>query len=156
MTTGPGRHAGALRRAGAALAFVALGAGGVAAKELNAHSNYILRCAGCHGVEGAGSPSAGIPPFPGFVSALLSDDDGRTYVTHVPGVVGSSLTNAEIAAVLNYVNDAWSGSAPAAPFTEEEVRRRRAALVPDIVAYRRAIVARLSEKGVRLADYPWP
>ena len=125
------------------------------AGELGPKANYLLRCSGCHGTKGAGTVEGGIPPFPGFVGPLVSDDAGRTYVMHVPGVVGSSLSDAEIAAVLNYVVGNWSDGTPA-PFTTEEVVRRRAEPMPDLIAYRRAIVARLAQRGVTLADYPWP
>lgn len=132
-----------------------LAAGGAFSGELGAKANYLLRCSGCHGTTGAGTVEGGIPPFPGFVGPLVADDAGRTYVMHVPGVVGSSLSDAEIAAVLNYIVDAWSDGRPA-PFTTAEVVRRRAEPMPDLIAYRRAIVARLARDGVALADYPWP
>ncbi|KQT42044.1 hypothetical protein ASG43_17365 [Aureimonas sp. Leaf454] len=127
----------------------------VVAGELGPKANYLLRCSGCHGTEGAGAELGGIPPFPGFIGPLLADDAGRTYVMHVPGVVGTGLSDPEIAAVLNYIAARWSDGAPA-PFTSEEVVRRRAAPMPDLIAYRRALVARLETEGVTLAHYPWP
>lgn len=123
-----------------------------------AHADYLYRCSGCHGLDGDGLPRAGIPPFPGLVGAFAADPEGRVYLLHVPGVVGSGLDDARIAAVLNYVIDAWAGDASAglAPFSVEEVRRLRARPVADVVAYRRAVVARLAAKGVAVAPYPWP
>jgi cytochrome c553 len=124
-----------------------------------AHTNYILRCAGCHGFEGGGTPEGGIPDFPNSVGYIAGTELGRTYMMHVPGVVGSSLNNAEIAEVMNYVLDVWgetdSGEAPVY-FTEEEVTQRRAEPVPDVVAYRRLAVDELTAMGITVADYPWP
>lgn len=119
---------------------------------------YVLRCAGCHGVDGVGSASAGVPAFPGYVGAFARDEEGRVYMTHVPGVVGSGLSNGEIAAVLNYIVDTWSGEPPGTldAFTEEEVQRLRAEVIPDVVGYRRDVVRRLAAEGVSVADYPWP
>lgn len=117
--------------------------------------NYVLRCAGCHGMEGLGTETGGVPGFPGSVATLVNDDEGRTYVVHVPGVVGSSLSDAEIAAVMNYVIERW-GDTPAPAFTAEEVARRRAVAVPDVVAFRRTLTARLAAEGKPLAPYPWP
>ncbi|MCW5718485.1 MAG: hypothetical protein KIS68_11720 [Bauldia sp.] len=127
--------------------------------ERDPHTNFILRCSGCHGVTGVGAPLAGIPTFPDVVGVFAGDDDGRTYLFHVPGIVSASLSNREIAGVMNYVMEAWAGrSLPAdfVPFTEEEVTMRRAIPVEDVVAFRRAIVERLAAQGLVAADYPWP
>ncbi|SFJ68517.1 hypothetical protein [Celeribacter neptunius] len=124
-----------------------------------AHTNYILRCAGCHGFEGGGTPEGGIPAFPGSVGHIAGTEMGRTYMMHVPGVVGASLNNREIAEVMNYVLDVWGeaeGGESAAYFSEEEVSRRRAIEVPDVVAYRRLVVDELTEMGIAVAEYPWP
>ncbi|WP_321364830.1 hypothetical protein [uncultured Celeribacter sp.] len=123
------------------------------------HTNYILRCAGCHGFEGLGTTEGDIPAFPDSVGYIAGTELGRTYMMHVPGVVGASLNDREIAEVMNYVLDVWGeteSGAPAATFTEDEVTRRRAEPVPDVVAYRRLVVDELSSMGVTVAEYPWP
>jgi mono/diheme cytochrome c family protein len=134
------------------LASVALPA---AATERSPRVNYILRCAGCHGIQGAGTVKGGVPSFHGSVSDLANDDAGRTYVLNVPGVLGSSLTDSEIAAVMTYVVDRWGGE-PAPAFSPEEVARRQATPVADIVAMRRALAARFAAEGRPLPEYPWP
>ena len=118
-------------------------------------ANYVLRCAGCHGMEGLGTETGGIPGFPHSIATLAGDDTGRTYMLHVPGVVGASLDDAEIAAVLNYILERW-GDAGAPPFSAEEVTRRRAEPVADVVALRSQLTARLTAEGKPLAPYPWP
>lgn len=126
---------------------------------LSARANYILRCTGCHGLEGAGSEIGGIPDFRGYVGAFSRTGDGRAYLMHVPGVVNSSLTNAEIAAVMNYVMQTFGGpSLPAnfKPFTVEEVDALRTHPVEDVVAYRRDVVKALTAAGIATAGYPWP
>jgi mono/diheme cytochrome c family protein len=125
---------------------------------LSAQSLYLLRCSGCHQVDGQGATPAGVPPFPGFIDGLVNDEAGRTYVVLVPGVAGSGLADAQTAQVLNYVQDRWAqpGARPAPRFTAEEVARRRATPVSDVVAYRRALVARIAKRGTPIADYPWP
>lgn len=139
----------------AAFSAALLGPASGRAGELGAKANYLLRCSGCHGSNGAGTVKGGVPPFPGFIGPLTADDAGRTYVMHVPGVVGTGLSDAEIAAVMNYVVENWGDGKPA-PFTTEEVVRRRAEPMADLIAYRRAIVARLAADGLPAADYPWP
>lgn len=145
-----------MRQAAFALgAVAALAMAPAAAQERSAAANYVLRCAGCHGMTGEGTAVGGVPTFRGSVSTIASDDQGRTYMTNVPGVLSASLSDAEIAEVFNYVLDRW-GDEPVLPFTAEEVAERRGAGVGDIVAYRRDLADRLHGGGVDLAEYPWP
>lgn len=127
------------------------------AAERSAVKNYILRCVGCHGQDGSGAPKQGIPSFPGLVDPLYSDDTGRTYLIHVPGVTASSLTHREIAEVLNYVADRWARAPEQlARFTAQEVHMRQQVQVKDIVALRRQLTEHFRAQGVELAPYPWP
>lgn len=129
------------------------------AQEHTPHTNYVLRCAGCHGMNGSGAPAAGIADFNGMVGAFTGIDEGRTYLMHVPGVVGSGLSDSEIAAVMNYVMETWAGSSlpdPYVPFTASEVGERRAIDIPDVVENRREVAALLEALGIETADYPWP
>lgn len=125
----------------------------------SAHIDYMLKCSGCHGADGSGSPDRGIPDFRGYVDGFGRTEAGRTYVMHVPGVVNSSLPNARIAAVINYVMASFGAPGTKAdipPFTGEEVDRLRAVPVPDVVAYRREVAAELVKAGIPVAGYPWP
>lgn len=122
-----------------------------------AASNYLLRCAGCHGLDGAGVITGGIPPFPGFIDAFFKDEESRLYLMHVPGVISASLTDQEIAEVMNYVLDRWSNPDHGATyFTAAEVTHLREQPVPDVVLLRRSITERLAAEGVVLPEYPWP
>ncbi|GHT81475.1 hypothetical protein AGMMS49543_04070 [Betaproteobacteria bacterium] len=124
---------------------------------LSPHVNYLLRCSGCHGADGTGSKMGGIPAFPGLISSFASDDTGRTYVMHVPGVVSTGLDNREIAEVMNYIVARWGDPAVAVPsFTAAEVDARRAIPVADIVVLRRDIARQLTAQGLPVAEYPWP
>jgi mono/diheme cytochrome c family protein len=147
------------RLAVAALSVVlALGTGAVFAQDAG-RSNFILRCAGCHGMDGAGSEVGGIPDFRNYVGAFAHSEDGRRYVMHVPGVIGASLSDRQIADVVNYVMAKWGeDSLPAdyKPFTEAEVKTLRAEPVGDVVAYRRKVAADLMAQGIATAGYPWP
>lgn len=141
------------------VALVLLTVSAAGAQERSAHANYVLRCAGCHGMEGAGTAEGGIPDFRGYVGAFTRTEAARTYVMHVPGVVSASLSDAEIAAVMNYLVEEWGGESipdPFVPFTPNEVTRLRAVPVEDVVAFRREVVDDLAERGIATADYPWP
>ncbi len=126
------------------------------AENRSANNNYILRCAGCHGMDGAGSRTGGIPSL-SLIKSFTSDPEGRKYVMHVPGVVNSSLSNQEIAAVVNYAVERWGQpDVPFQRFTLEEVNQLRASNIDDIVSYRRNLTARYLAEGKLVADYPWP
>lgn len=147
-----------LRRALGALSLAGLLAAPLAhAADRPAQANYLLRCSGCHGPDGSGAPAAGIPPLPGFISAFTADEQGRTYLMHVPGVVSTGLNDREIAAVMNYVVTRWGDPKQAfTPFTPEEVTQLRATEVADVVVYRRELIKRLQAEGYMVAAYPWP
>ncbi len=129
----------------------------VVRKMTSARSLYMLKCSGCHRVDGEGAPEAGIPPFPGFIAPLARNSDGRVYIAHVPGIVGSRLSNEQLTDVLNYVIDEWAGEdASETPrFTVEELTALREVPVTNIVEYRRGVVNQLIESGDPVADYPW-
>ncbi len=122
--------------------------------ELSARANYILHCSGCHRLDGLGAIEGGIPTFPGSVAHIAGNDKGRTYILHVPGVTSTNLSDAALAEVLNYILDRWGGDSP--PFTAEEVTRRRAEPVADVVDFRREVVRELRQSGIEIAEYPWP
>ncbi|WP_237153831.1 c-type cytochrome [Oryzibacter oryziterrae] len=122
-------------------------------------TNFILRCVGCHGMDGSGSEKGGIPDFRNYVGAFSRDEAGRTYVMHVPGVVNANLSNAEIAEVMNYLMKTFGGTSLPKdyhPFDTAEVDKLRAVPVKDIVGLRRDISASLAKQGITTAGYPWP
>ncbi|MEO8683581.1 MAG: hypothetical protein ABI414_01940 [Devosia sp.] len=122
-------------------------------------ANFILKCAGCHLSDGSGMPAAGIPDFVGKVGVFAALPEGRAYLLHVPGVIGSSLTDAQIADVLNYIMETWAGpSLPTdyMPFDATEVAALRQQNIGNAVKYRRVIVEKLEAMGLSAADYPWP
>jgi len=122
----------------------------------SATTSYILKCAGCHAMDGRGSAAGGIPPLQ-LINAFTSDTKGRTYLMHVPGVVSSGLNSAEIAAVVNYIVELWGDKTiDYTPFTEAEVSQLRAVDIADVVSYRREIAELYEQEGKTVADYPWP
>lgn len=148
-----------MKRLGALVLLGLLAVAPVGADERSPRANFILRCAGCHAMDGSGHPVGGIPDFRGLVGAFTRDETGRTYLMHVPGVIGASLSDNEIAAVLNYIMDNWGGdSIPPdfARFTGTEVATLRAKDIGDVVAYRRKLVEDLTQAGIATANYPWP
>ena len=128
-------------------------------KPLNAEANYLLRCMGCHDRDGTGLPAAGIPDFNNYVGSFAATDNARAYLMHVPGVIGSSLTDGEIASVMNYIMKRWGGISLAddfRPFSAAEVATLRQRDVGDVVKFRRTVVTELKAQSLPVAEYPWP
>ncbi|MEO9779444.1 MAG: cytochrome c [Sedimentitalea sp.] len=138
----------------AILANAMLFASPASAEALSAHANYTLHCSGCHRQDGEGAIEGGIPAFQDSVGHIAGTEIGRTYIMHVPGVISTNMTDADVAGVLNYILDKWGEGGE--EFTAEEVTRRRALPVADVVSYRRHVVDELNNKGVQIAEYPWP
>ena len=84
----------------------------------NPHTNYVLYCAGCHGLHGEGAVHH-VPNLKESLPVLLTSPEGRQFVVSVPGVVNSELDNGHLAEVFNYLQKEWriSGS----PFTASEL-----------------------------------
>jgi hypothetical protein len=64
--------------------------------------NYQLQCMGCHRADGTGE-SGRVPSVRGTLVRFSMIPAGREFVLRVPGVAQSPLTDADMAAVLNWM-----------------------------------------------------
>jgi cytochrome c553 len=150
----PGRTAqGRLRRL-----VIAAGAGMAVAGAAAASpgQDYTLYCMGCHGAQAQGVAGR-IPPLANALGRYMRSPVGRDYVLRVPGAANSVLSDAQLAAVLNWVALQFSGadlSADVAWFTAEEVTRSRHTPLADVRGTRREVVRTLAASGTApAADY---
>jgi len=93
-----------------------------------AWQNWTLNCQGCHRPDGTGSTGTA-PSLAGTVSKFLTVPGGREYLGRVPGVATSSLGNADLAEVMNWMFwrfDKEHLPADFPPFTAQEIGRLRA------------------------------
>jgi mono/diheme cytochrome c family protein len=107
---------------------------------------YMLECQGCHGADGAGHPGT-VPPLADQVADFLRVPGGREYLIRVPGSAQSSLGDAELAAVLNWMVQRFGprdAAATAAPFRPDEVARERASPLVDVDPVRRELLRRIA------------
>jgi mono/diheme cytochrome c family protein len=106
----PGGH---LRRLGVAAALLAATTPGLHAQTpapqpagvpnpQRAWQNWTLNCQGCHRPDGTGSAGT-TPSVAGTVAKFLSVPQGREYLTRVPGVATSALSDQELSEVLNWM-----------------------------------------------------
>jgi mono/diheme cytochrome c family protein len=129
----------------AALALLALGGAGAAAAD--PHSDYMLHCQGCHGPDGGGARGA-VPSFRGGVARFLAVPGGREYLVRVPGTSQSELSDARVAALLNWLLREFSAAempADFVPYEEAEVSRLRRPPLTDVDGERRRLLAAMEE-----------
>jgi mono/diheme cytochrome c family protein len=110
--------------------------------------DYTLYCMGCHGTEAQGVPGK-IPPLAGALALFMRTPAGRDYVLRVPGAANSALSDARLAAVLNWLAERYGAPTqpPPVPFTTEEVTRVRHTPLANVQATRREVVRSLTASG---------
>ena len=72
------------------------------ATDNSAPVNYMLHCQGCHLPGGIGHPGI-VPNMRNQVGLFLQSRDGRAFLVQVPGVAQSSLDDAQLAALMNWM-----------------------------------------------------
>jgi mono/diheme cytochrome c family protein len=106
--------------------------------------SYMLECQGCHGADGAGTAS--VPRLAGQVADFLRVPGGREYLIRVPGSAQSSLSDAELARVLDWIVRTFGPADAAAgfvPFSAEEVARHRSRPLVDVEPVRRDLLRQI-------------
>ncbi len=131
------------------LLMLALANAAVAAPD-RSRQNYIQFCAGCHQLDGSGSPGVGIPDMRAQLGYFLNSPGGRAFLVQVPGSANSPLSNAELALLLNWMLTTFSpAQIPASfvPYSESEVRQLRAQVPAAVDELRRQVTADLQRQG---------
>ena len=112
---------------------------------VHAQNNFMLHCQGCHRADGSGLPGS-VPSMKNFVSNFLLVPGGREFLIRVPGSANSSLSDKDLAELLNWMLTELSEQALPKHFelyTEAEVKRVRASVLVDVGAYRAELVAKM-------------
>ncbi len=110
-----------------ALVLACAGLAAVQARANTPHVDYMLECQGCHLADGTGSPGA-VPSLRDSVGRFAAVPGGRAYLIRVPGSAQSGLSDAELAAVLNWMIRRFGPADAAAelvPFSAGEVAAHR-------------------------------
>lgn len=84
--------------------------------------DYILNCSGCHGLGGAGSRAV---PALHAMKELAAAPGARAYFIRVPGVAQAPLSDARLAALMNWLVERFTGKSPTPLYTATEVARLR-------------------------------
>jgi hypothetical protein len=122
----------------------------VAGVALNLHSplagayepriNYMLQCMGCHTPDGSGEPGR-VPSLKETLVPFASSAEGRRFLVQVPGASQSTLSDAELAKLLNWMIRDLSTAKPA---------RFRHFTPTEVAAYRRTPLVNVREARERL------
>ncbi len=124
-----------------------LSAGGAA--HANPAQDYMLFCMGCHGARAEGVPGK-VPPLANSLGRFMRTAAGRNYLLRVPGAANSALSDAQLAAVLNWLAQQYNSDELAADvpmFTAAEVTASRHTPLVSVLAVRRDVVRDLAATG---------
>lgn len=123
---------------------------GVEAKaDANSRTLYALHCMGCHQRHGEGHGT--VPQLQGFVGNFLKVPGGREFLVQVPGVAQSGLTDAEIAAVLNWTLLEFSRKElpeDFRPYDAREVADYRAGRLIDVLPVRARLLDEMRRRNI--------
>jgi len=127
----------------------ALAGGGIGAACANPAQDYMLFCMGCHGAQAEGVPGK-VPPLAHSLGLFMRTAAGRNYLLRVPGAANSALSDAQLAAVLNWLAQQYNSEelgADVPMFTAAEVTAVRRGPLVSVLATRREVVRDLAATG---------
>ena len=113
-------------------------------------ADFALRCRGCHGFAGEGTPGH-VPRLDGFVGLFTLVPEGRDYLMRVPGVARAALDDARLAATLNWMLATYGAGrvAPGFPaYTAAEVGAARRAVLRDRKTVREGLLRAMRARGL--------
>ena len=137
-----------MRRLSGCLLGLAALAGCGAASAYEPQTNYQLQCMGCHTPDGSGEPGR-VPSIKETLAPFALSPAGRRFLIQVPGSAQSTLSDAELAALLNWMIPNLSASKLThfTRFTEAEVASLRRTPLVDVQGTRRQLVQSLSSSS---------
>jgi len=98
--------------------------------------DYTLNCSGCHRMDGAGSR---VIPSLHKMPELNGKSGAREYWVQVPGAAQAPLSDARLAALMNWLVERFTGERPKPAYTATEVGELRSEPLRDPVAKRHQI-----------------
>ena len=133
-----------MRLSGWLLGLALVTAGGEPVYAYEPQTNYQLQCMGCHTPDGSGEPGR-VPSIKDTLVPFARNPAGRRFLIQVPGASQSTLSDAELAELLNWMiqNLSISKRTGFARFTEAEVAGLRRTPLVDVQGARRQLVQSL-------------
>ena len=118
-------------------------------------ANYMINCQGCHLPSGQGLPGK-VPAMKGYLAKFLSVPGGREFIGRVPGVANSTLGDADLAALMNWLIPEMGPSVPMTfkPYSAEEIGTLRKSRLQDVNTARAALVAQIHDDPLATLQHP--
>ncbi|MBS0393226.1 MAG: cytochrome c [Proteobacteria bacterium] len=108
--------------------------------------NYQLQCMGCHHADGAGDEGR-VPSLRQTLVRFSTFEEGRDFVLRVPGVAQSTLSDEQLAALLNWMLRNLSDvprPAGLRDYTAEEIGRTHRQPLPAVRETRARLLAHVA------------
>lgn len=104
----------------------------------------MLQCMGCHTPDGSGEPGR-VPSLKDTLAPFALTPAGRRFLIQVPGAAQSTLSDAELADLLNWMIQNLSINKPAhlTQFTAAEIARYRRTPLVDVQGTRQRLLQTL-------------
>jgi hypothetical protein len=112
----------------------------------SAQVNYMTECQGCHLPDGSGQKGS-VPSMKDELHRFLNVDGGREFLVQVPGSANSKLSDADLAALLNWLIPKMGGMKAEGfkSYTPEEIAAYRSDRLVDVTGTRAALVAKFDQ-----------
>ncbi|HSG88288.1 MAG TPA: hypothetical protein VLA56_03695 [Pseudomonadales bacterium] len=111
----------------------------------NPRYDYLLHCGGCHLEDGSGDPPE-VPDLRADLHEIIRMPQGRAYLATVPGASQAPLSDAGLAAVLNWIlDDLDLEDRDFVPYTAEEISGYRGTTLMDPLRVREEIWSRYEQ-----------
>ena len=133
----------------ACIAVLLLWVAGAACATEKVLTDYMLNYMGCHLEDGRGYAPRGVPVLTGYMGNFLKVPGGRAFLVQVPGAAQSDLSDAELAALLNWMLHSFSPAQIPADFvgySAIEVGQLRHHPLVDVAGTRAALVRLIDQK----------
>jgi mono/diheme cytochrome c family protein len=99
--------------------------------------DYILNCSGCHRIDGSGSS---VVPALQKMPEVSGKTGAREYWVQVPGAAQAPLSDARLAALMNWLVERFAGQRPHPAYTAKEVAQLRKTPLRDPTAKRATLL----------------
>jgi len=109
-----------------------------------AQYNYQMFCQGCHAPDGRGAGD--IPRMKDHIGHFMTTQGGREYLVRVPGAATSALSDTDLAGVLNWIVQEFSGVSAHTDFkhySPAEVGRLRQNPLNEVEQHRADLLAQM-------------
>lgn len=92
--------------------------------EADSRFDYLLHCGGCHLEDGSGDPPE-VPDLRVDLDWIAATEEGRSYLTRVPGASQAPISDAALAEVINWIMVTFYPGKDVKPFDGAEVAASR-------------------------------